>query len=546
MKGFRQVEIPRQQMVLWSHSLEEAVAVDHPVRLFERILKSGAFAEVFSALRREYVLVEGRPPFAPADLTGLYLYGMLNGIRSSRQLEGACYNRLDVIWLMQGQTPDHCTIAGFVSRHGKHLKKLFRQTIQVALSAGLVKLGHVSVDGTKIEADAGKGSVKSQSWLEAEKAKMELELDKLEGTAGELEKEWSANEGRERLLWSEQSPGNSRETPQQRREAFEKERQKLDAALRSLAQRAQASADQGGKEPKAIVSLTDPEARVMPDKQGKSKPGYNAQIAVDAQAGVILAQAVNDRPEDVGQLVPMLEQVKEQTGSLPAECSADSGYNSGEELAQLEAMNVIGFLPDAGQNGGVARAAGSPGQLARAEALAAAHRGEALSPEQWQALPRTQGLIDKSAFTYEPDSDTYRCPAGVSLPVLRHSRDRKNWGVAHRFQYGGSKACATCPHAAGCCRNPARGRTVNRDQYEPHRQRTRERMATAQGKARYRLRGQTVEPRFGMMKAILGVRRFMRRTLEKVRVEFSLLCTAMNLKVLMREWAKVEAVLPRA
>jgi transposase len=537
MKGFRQVETPREQMILWSHSLEDAVAPDHPVRLFDQILKSEAFAEVFKEWRQEYDLTTGRPPFSPQDLSGLYLYGMINRLRSSRQLEAACYNRLDVIWLMQGQTPDHSTIAAFVAKHEKHLKKLFRQSIHLSMSAGLVTLAHVSVDGTKLEADAGRNSVRTQAWMEAESARLEL-------AAAELEKEWAANEEREKVLWSEQSPQSGPQNSE-RRAAFEKKQAKLKAALAAIKQRAATAQAEGGEPPKPIASLNDPEARVMPDKQGKSKPGYNAQIAVDSEAGIIVAQDLNDRPEDVGQLTPMLEEVKEQTGRLPDEASADSGYNSGGELAQLETMGVTSYLPDAGKNSGAVGNHREPteAEVARADALAAAHAGATLSEEQWKALPRTQKKIDKCAFTYQTESDTYRCPAGISLPVLRHSSDQKSWGTAHRYQYGGSPACATCAHAADCCTNPAKGRTVNRDQFEPQRQRMRDRMATPEGQARYRLRAQTVEPRFGVIKGALGIRRLMRRGLAKAATEFALICTALNFQVMFGHWSKVAPVL---
>jgi hypothetical protein len=405
------------------------------------------------------------------------------------------------------------------------------------MSAGLVTLAHVSVDGTKLEADAGRNSVRSQAWLEAESARLEL-------AAAELEKEWAANEEREKVLWSEQSPESGPQDPE-RRSAFEKKRQKLNAALAAIKQRAEAAAVDGGKTPRPIASLSDPEARVMPDKQGKSRPGYNAQIAVDAESGIIVAHDLNDRPEDVNQLTPMLEAVREQTGRLPDEASADSGYNSGGELAQLETMGVTGYLPDAGKNSGAVRNPAEPAaaEAARADALAAAHAGSTLSEQQWKALPRTRNLIDKSAFTYQVGSDTYRCPAGVSLPVLRHSADQKNWGVAHRVQYGGSSACATCAHAGDCCTNPANGRTVNRDQYEPHRQRMRDRMATPQGQARYRLRSRTVEPRFGVIKGALGIRRLMRRGLAKAGTELAMICTALNFQVMFAHWSKVSSVL---
>jgi transposase len=548
MRGFRKVEVPREQLILWSYSLEDAIAVEHPVRLFDQLLRSAALEPVFRDWRREYVLVEGRPPFDPRDLTGLYLYGMLHRLRSSRQLEAACHNRLDVIWLMSGQKPDHSTIAGFAAKHASHLKKLFRQTIRVAMDAGLVKLEHAAVDGTKLEADAGRNSVRSQATLEAQRQQVQAQIQQVEAAAVALENEWAQNEARESNLWAEQAPpaapANAEEAAL-RLEQFRRKQQKLQAALAAIAKREQEAQASGGKTPKAIASSTDPDARVMPDKQGKSRPGYNAQLAVDAQAGVVVAADLNDRPEDLGQLTPMLQQVQENCGKLPAECSADSGYSTGPDLAKLAELQVIGYLPDAGTNSAAAREDRPLSEAAsrQARALQAAHAGQTLSPEQWEALPRTGGQIDKGAFTYDAQRNAYRCPAGVMLPVLRHSADHKSGGMVHRTQYGGSPACASCAHAAGCCKNPHNGRTVNRDQYEPLREQMRQRMQSEEGRRRYRLRAQTVEPRFGVIKSALGIRRLLRRGLEKARSEFALICSALNIQVLLREWPATAAVL---
>jgi len=139
MSGFRTPEVPREQLVLWEHRLEDALPADHQVRHLDVLLGSEAFAATFREMEGAYVLNRGQPPYHPRDLAGLYLYGMLHRIRSSRQLEAACYSRLDVIWLMQGQSPDHSTIADFVGRHGKTLRKFFKDTLEVLIGAELVK-----------------------------------------------------------------------------------------------------------------------------------------------------------------------------------------------------------------------------------------------------------------------------------------------------------------------------------------------------------------------------------------------------------------------
>lgn len=538
MSGFRQPELKREQLVLWSQRLEDAIPADHPVRLLDELLHSESFATTFRVWEREYDRLEGQPPYHPRDLAGLYLYGMLNRLRSSRQLESACYNRLDVIWLLSGQKPDHSTIAVFVTRHGKSLRKLFRDVLAVGLKAGLIKLEHVATDGTKIEADAGKGSVRSEE-------KIRSWLGHLDEKIAALQAEWEKNERQEATLFGEQAPwapcGN--DTPEKRLAKLQRQQARLKEALAEMARRQEESAG----EIKAIASTTDPTSRSMKDKEGRVKPNYNAQIAVETSVGMIVAEAVNDAAEDSGQLTPMLEQVETNCGAKPAAASADSQYNTGPELAKLEERGIVGYLPDTGTNS----EAGHEDD-AEAAALSAARSGETLSEAQWSALPRdAKGRIDKSAFTYDRASDTYRCPANYSLPMLRTSQDtKKKGGVVVRTQYGfathasGSPPpCASCAHATACCRDPAKGRTINRDQYEDHRERLRTRMNSDAGRALYKRRKETVEPRFGQIKHGLGVRRFLRRGVEKVRTEWSLVCTAVNIGILLRHWKEVAVVL---
>ena len=544
--SFRKVEVPRNQLALWSQTLDDAISPDHPVRVFDHLFHAEGFQEFLRMCEQELVLVDGRPPYNPWYMAALYLYGMIHGIRSSRALESACYNRIDVLWLMEGQTPDHSSIAGFVKKYKKQLKVLFRSTVRVAMTADLVKFKHQSVDGTKIEADAGRGSVRTQASLEAEQQRL------AQAIVERCESEWSQNEQREQAVFVEQSPQGKPTNEKEAKAAkqrLEKLKAQVDAALGAVHQRTKEAEATGGTKPIAVVSKTDPDSRVMPDKQGKSKPGYNALIAVDAHAGVIVAQEVNDRPEDTGQMTPLLEQGRENTGQLPQVVSADSAFNTGHELKKLEEMGVKGHLPQWRQNSGSDGGTMSEAQAKTAEALQAAHEGRRLSEEQFAALPRAgkrdARKFDKSAFTYDSASDSYRCPAGHSLPVLRLGQDKTSQGTVHRTVYGGSPACATCPHAMQCCGNPSKGRTVNRDEFEECRERMRERMKSEEGRATYRLRAQTVEPRFGYIKQGLGVRRFLRRGIETVRAEFDLICAAVNIKTIMGAIARGEASLER-
>jgi len=531
MRGFRSVEVPREQLVLWEQRLDDAIPPDHPVRQVDYLLSSRVFAETFREWERSYVLVEGKPPYHPRTMAGLYIYGMLNGIRSSRRLEAACYNRLDVIWLMEGQHPDHSTIADFVKTRGRHLKSMFRDVAQVAQRAGLIRLGQAAVDGTKIEANAGKKSVHKEQRLAEE-------LSILEEQIAGLEREWEANEAREKNLFGQEVPWSPRGSlsDKKRLASMKRQQARLAKCLSVIERRRAASAS--STKPKAIASTSDPDSRVMRDKEGRRKPNYNGQIATDTEHGMIVAEDVNDAAEDSGQLIPMVDQVAVNCGRLPDAVSADSQYNTGPDLAALEARGVVGYVPDAGTNSEVPRET-SPA----VQAVEKAHRGEKLTEEEWAALPRSNKLIRKTAFRYDSESDVYVCPTGERLGFLRSSQHRRNGRVVRCRQYGGCRACATCAHGSFCCQDPTKGRTIKRDQYELYRERMRSRMQEESGRSRYALRKQTVEPRIGEIKHVRGVRRFLHRGLEAVRHEWTLVCTAVNIGILLRHWEKVAAVL---
>jgi transposase len=552
MSGFRQPEVSRQQRVLWAERLDDAIPADHPVRLFDELLHSVAFGPTFAALAQEYDLREGQPPYHPRDLAGLYLYGMLNRLRSSRQLEAACWNRLDVIWLLQGHQPDHATIAAFVTRRGTALRRLLRDTAMVGIRAGLVKLDHTATDGTKVEADAGRDSVRSEE-------KIGSWLGRLDEKIAALEAEWEKNEQREPRLLGDAAPWAPRggRSPGQQVAAMKRQQARLQQALAQI-ERRQAEAARAGGTCQAIGSTTDPDSRCMKDKEGRSKPNFNAQLVVDtAPAGMIVAAEVNDAPEDTGQLTPMLAQVEANCGRRPAAASADSGYNTGPELAALEAQGIVGYLPDACETSALPprSEAEQATAAACAAAVAAVRGGQTLTAEEWSVLPKdAAGRITKAAFAYDAAAAAYRCPAGFSLPLLATNREQRKWGTALRGRYGftpygrGVRSrtgvpCAGCPHAGACCSDLAKGRRLERDQYEAYRERLRARMNTAAGRAIYRRRRETVEPRFGWIKQGLGVRRFLRRGLEKVRTEWALVAAAVNVSILLSHWEEVRRVL---
>ena len=508
MAAFRQPELPRGQILLIPQRLEDVIPRDHPVRYLDYLLRSEAFREVFEKVEQSYRQGGvGQPPYHPRFLVALYVYGMLIRIRSSRRLEEACRYRTDVMWLMAGQVPDHTTISNFIKTHGECLHGVFKSTIRVGLEAGLISLEHVAVDGTKIEADASEDSVKSRDAIEAE----------IEKEVARREEEFAANEAKEHGLVAKDNASPSDKL------------KRLEKALESIKRREDEASGTNKVAPAGCV--TDPDARKMKGKKGRSVPNYNAQISVDAKSSMIVAQEVTDRPDDSGELRPQLEQVKENCGRMPIEVSADSAYNTGPALAYCHKSQVTTYMPDSGE-----RDPSLPEATQSAIDRVAAR--EKLTSEEIAALPRGRdNKLSRRAFIYEESTDTYRCPMGATLRRARSSTDKQKCGVAVRTQYrGAGEVCGPCPLADSCCRTPGVPRTVTHDQYESHRQELRRRMRTEAGLEAYKKRGPVSETPFAACKNILGIWRFMRRGKSAVGAEWAAICAALNFRQLLACW----------
>lgn len=520
MSGFREPELPRDQLMLWGQRLDDAIPAGHPVRTVQTILWSAVFDEVFAEWERRYAQMIGRPAYHPRYLAALFIYGCMIRERSSRQLEAACGNRIDVMWLMEGQRPDHSTIAEFVQRHKEDLRGLFKRVLKVAREAGLLTGELGAVDGTKVWAHASRESVHSAAWLQQEEAK-------LEGVVKAIEAEYAANEGRMGPLLEEIKEGGR---PEERRRRAQQRQARVQAALAKLAERGGGQAGRVNAD-----SVTDPESRPMKDKAGQTRPCYNAQVAVDGALGLVTAVAVNDAAGDEGQLTPLVAQTAENTGARPAGVTADSQYNTGPELAAAEAARVTTYLPDNGKRGV------GPAREVR-EAAERIRRGEELSAAELERLKELGGgQLPKELFTYEATSDVYICPRGERLRCEGQERARRSWGEIETRRYGGA-ACGDCPWRGYCCGAKTKSRSIMRDEYEPQRERLRGRMETEEGRQVYARRAPLVERVFGHVKGQWGVRQFLRRGVAGVRAEWTLLMTAYNLRLLLSHAAAVLAV----
>jgi hypothetical protein len=277
-------------------------------------------------------------------MTALLLYGYCRGIRSSRKLEQSCEERVDFMAVTGMAKPDHSRISEFRRRHRAALSGLFAQVVTLCREAGLVTLGHVSVDGTKIQANASKHAAMSYGRMKKAQRELRAQIKTWFEEADAADDEDDRRHGKGRR--GDELPDWVK-SKEQRLAKISEAKKRLEA---------QAAAD-GEEEPdeKAQSNFTDPESRIMRTGEGFVQ-AYNCQAAVDAASHVIVARDVVAKQNDGDQLVPVLDQIEETTGERPAEVSADAGYISETNLEAIERRGIAGYVATGRQEHGRASA----------------------------------------------------------------------------------------------------------------------------------------------------------------------------------------------
>src|SRR3989440_2297731 len=301
------------QQFLFPPALEDWVPKDHPVRFIREFVDQQVLGRLGFAMPNS---LEGRPPYAPGLLLKIWLYGYHHRLRSTRKLEAACRDQLPLLWLSGMIAPDHNSLWRFWRDNKKALRGLFKQSVQLAVQAGLVGLVLQAVDGTKIQAAASA----HRGWTKEQMQKLLAALDEeLEEVEKQLEQEGPIPEG----------TGYGLPAQLQERQAL---RATIQAGLEQLEQDGR-----GHYHPK------EPEARRM-KCEGKRPFAYNAQAVVDQSHGVVVAAEVTVEEQDSSQLVAMVEQAQQNTGAASAVLTvADGSYGSGAQLAEAaqRKLNVL-------------------------------------------------------------------------------------------------------------------------------------------------------------------------------------------------------------
>jgi transposase len=322
-----------------------------------------------SAILDAYVEERGYPPYHPAMMTALLLYAYTQGVYSSRKVERACAERLDFMAVAAMARPDHNTINAFRKRHLKALGDLFVQVLKLCQRAGMVQLGHVALDGTKVKANASKHKAMSYGRMrEVEKAlasEVASWFSRADAADAEDERESTIRGRAQELPEWVKSKQQRLEKIRQAKAALEAEATEQDpeppsggGGMKLERPRTHRQPEAPGvPHPKRQRNFTDPESRILKTSDGYVQ-GYNCQAAVDSKSQVIVARSLQAAQNDAPALLPLVRQVKQNTGRQMKELSADFGYLSLENLHGLERHRIRGYIATGRQKHGRSNATG--------------------------------------------------------------------------------------------------------------------------------------------------------------------------------------------
>lgn len=341
----------RLQMCLLPQSIEEYVAVEDPVRVYDAFVDALDLAELGIDVNPYKV---GNSEYDPRAMLKLLVYGYSYGVKSSRKLEREVHHNLSFMWLMGGLKPDHKTIAEFRSRHKAALQRVLRQCVRMCLKLDLIAGNVLFVDGTKIRANAATAQSHDQGWYHSRLADVDRHIDHL-------------LEDCERIDRTEQEQGSLVSV---RKELASAERYKQ-SILEVLTQFDTTEATK--------LNQTDPDCAVMRSVQG-THAGYNVQAVVDDRRGLIVHAEAVSAANDLNQFAHQIEQAHEVLGRTSQSACADAGYADTSELEKIDAQGV-----------------------------------QVIVPSQRQASRQGPKPFSKAVFRYDPQADCYYCPEGHRL-----------------------------------------------------------------------------------------------------------------------------------
>jgi len=543
-KRFRDVPSP-QQGILGGFSIDDWVERDDMVRSVHAVIETLDVSAMEDAYRGG-----GAPAYPPRYVLGLLVFGMILGLRSGYELQDACKHDTRFVWLAGGERLNHELFTDFRRKFGETIKKLWEQTVLAGINGGFITLEQLAIDGSKFAANCKRKGVEAKDvddlldQVSARIAKLLAEAEEIDaarerqaeaaqqapedpqgaadqGQAGANtaaqtpeDPQGAADQGQADVDTAPQTPEDpqgaadqgqadadaAQETPEERQGVSDPSQADAERALRVREELRHAEAQrQRLLEAKqamernnwTAVGETDPQAPVQKTQDGK-RPGFNAQIAVDADSRMVVGQFLTDALNDTDQLARMCQQIMDLTSTKPQLICTDSGFASEQSLRYLVREHLNGYIN--------------------------------------QQEPNNNGRFGHEHFSYDQHRDLYICPAGHELP---YKGDKKLRGdKLHRQYRASSKCCRNCPLRQRCITDKATYRQLVLVPHSELVSAMRTKVASDEGKQAMIMRSSTVESTFGLMKAPMGMRQFLLRGVAGAAIELSLACLAINVRKL--------------
>jgi transposase len=489
---FKKDPVEYKQKALFASNVFDLLPADHQCYVYNDI-----FEQLDTSSVEGQYSVRGQNAYHPRLVTGILIYAYSQGVFSSREIMKRCHEDLGYMFVCHCNCPDFRVLSDFRKNNYDFFKDCFKQSVMLAVEAGMASLGHVSLDGSKFKANTSKHKAMSYGRLKEKEKELTAEIEDLLSEANKCDEEED----------KEYHNKTGYELPDELR-IKEQRLARIKEAKKAIEKREEALNPGKGIEDKKQISFADQEALIM-GKKGNFEYSYNGQISVDKDNQIIVGEHLSQKANDKQEVELALKEVKETTGELPEKMSLDNGYMSGSNLEAFKGTDIDVYI--------------------------ATDRGEKTDS---RSIENTSRQINKSDFSYDEAADFFICPAGQRLELKTTGSDGKKIYQANKVE------CDVCNYKSRCCSSKkGEGRTINTDDKEPLRQEMNKKMEQESSKAIYKKRKEIVEPVFGQIKNS-GFRGFSMRGYAKVKGEFSLVCAVHNIKKLVKALSKGVVCLP--
>lgn len=476
----------KDQQLLLPPNIRDLIPKNHICYLVDKIIQNMDLTEI----EKNYEGA-GHPAYHPKIILKLLILGQVDGIRSSRIIAKNARENVVYMYLAGLLQPDFRTISDFRKNNLELVKSSFQEVVRFAKDIGMVSLGHLCIDGTKIKANASNYSAVTKEDFSKLKELVEKELE--EGIRVDEEEDRIYGEKNIDELPDNIFDKTITEKLKERYQSGDKEqKEEIKKQVKKIEKEIEKS--------DSPISATDPESRFMPNNKKFIEYSYNPQITADSSYGIIISNDVSSEIRDIDQLGPQIKQVEENIEAIKegTKVSADNGYSSSKNLKFLKEKGIDGYIPD--------------------EKTASKLKNKV----------RPEKPFGKENFDYDPIEDCFICPNGSKLTFRFEYVDitkKRNVRI-----YKGTQ-CKQCPDRKKCSKNSRDGKVIKDfEGMEKERRDMASKMLSREGALIYQTRKKVVECIFGHLKRNLGFREFLLRGIKGAKIEFNLACIASNLR----------------